>query len=497
MLRESMKIILTTLLILSSFASYAGNGIIITIKDGEIDQSFKNELSRIVNDTYFVEIEEISKYSLLIKSLRPEKKCNFCTLVRSLEMIDGRQVYIEDNVFIRKYQMSSSIADPVNQMNIHYHTSHTRYQNQPGTFAHEEYTEGDQRVGVMVIDESLAPGELLNQFELPIPSISAGEVYRSYFGSYFAPSHGTQVSSIIFSKKNGIGFSGVCPNCNRQFIGVDLQIDEVINALLNNSFSNLLNTYASRVISLIDQINPQSTHIVNLSWGLPFIHQGIKRVIKDKSDAGVIFVAAAGNENNYEPIFPASLPFVVSVGSYDVDPLGDHQKSDFSNMGADFVAAGDSIFPLINPNSSSIVYGNLWGTSFSTPQVSGVLGLILSELVESDSVALLPSNLQQTKELALSSLKSTAVDISTTGFDQNTGYGVVNAMDAITRAISSEEVSHPGSLQTEIAIFENESENILSKFKDNLNGTATSSGSIDIGPLSYGGCNFSMPIYLP
>lgn len=73
----------------------------------------------------------------------------------------------------------------------------------------------------------------------------------------------------------------------------------------------------------------------NNSWGGPGASEATKDAIKATNDAGIIFIAAAGNENNdndNEPSYPASydLPGIVAVAATDQDD----SLASFSNYGA-------------------------------------------------------------------------------------------------------------------------------------------------------------------
>ncbi|MHC4106256.1 MAG: S8 family serine peptidase, partial [Planctomycetota bacterium] len=132
--------------------------------------------------------------------------------------------------------------------------------------------------------------------------------------------------------------------------------------------------------------------VINASWGGDFFSQTLYDTIRAAGEAGVLFVAAAGNDfgsdNDVVPIYPASfdLDNIISVMSSDPND----QISDFSNFGAtsvDIAEPGTDILstsPTVQ-NFAMLVFGvptnyaTLSGTSLSAPYASGACALIWSQ----------------------------------------------------------------------------------------------------------------------
>jgi subtilisin family serine protease len=74
-------------------------------------------------------------------------------------------------------------------------------------------------------------------------------------------------------------------------------------------------------------------------------------------------------------------------------------------------------------------YAELSGTSMATPHVSATVALIQALRVASGKSILDP-------EIVYNVLTSTAIDIGPPGFDVYSGYGLVDAIAAVNKALS-------------------------------------------------------------
>jgi thermitase len=121
-----------------------------------------------------------------------------------------------------------------------------------------------------------------------------------------------------------------------------------------------------------------NVRVINASWGGTQKSKALEDVIRAAGDAGILFVAAAGNngtDNDKRPHYPSNydLPNVISVAALDrTDSL-----TSFSNFGVKTVhiaAPGKDILSTWLNDA----YREASGTSMATPQVAGVAALIVA-----------------------------------------------------------------------------------------------------------------------
>jgi predicted outer membrane repeat protein len=177
--------------------------------------------------------------------------------------------------------------------------------------------------------------------------------------------HGTHVSGTIGAVgNNAMGVTGVCWH---------------VRIMAVKCFDANGMGYTSNEISAIEYSVANGAKVINASWGGYAYSQNLYDAIASARDAGVIFVAAAGNSSinndSTTPAYPASydLANIISVmATTDTD-----QQASFSNYGltsVDIGAPGQNILSTVPGNT----YDYYSGTSMASPHVAGTCALLLS-----------------------------------------------------------------------------------------------------------------------
>ncbi len=140
------------------------------------------------------------------------------------------------------------------------------------------------------------------------------------------------------------------------------------------AFSSDGTGYLSNIVAALYYAVQHKANIVNMSFDLTSSSPALSQAASYANKAGVVLVAAAGNENTSARVYPAALnSYVVGVAS----TTNWDTRSSFSNYGSADVwiaAPGENIVSTF-PGGT---YASASGTSFSSPIAAGTVSLILS-----------------------------------------------------------------------------------------------------------------------
>jgi serine protease len=231
--------------------------------------------------------------------------------------------------------------------------------------------------------------------------------------------HGTHVTGTIAqSTNNGIGVSGVA-------YGVTILPVQVFNPSGGASPQD--------VADGIDYAVSRGAAIINFSAGGQDYDQ-VREACRRAYEAGVLIVAAAGNAGQGELDYPAAYPGVLAVGAVRID----QNRAYYSNYSRDMVLApGGEIGMDQNHDGygdgvlQQAADGQYWfkqGTSMAAPHVSGLAALILSEA--RDLGIDIPEGRERVDWLT-AMIMTTTLDLGQPGPDDEYGYGLVSAENAM------------------------------------------------------------------
>lgn len=199
--------------------------------------------------------------------------------------------------------------------------------------------------------------------------------------------HGTHCAGTIGARGNdGVGMTGVAWNVR----------------LMAGRFLGPFGGTTSDGIKVINYARQKGAHIISASWGGGGNSQALKNAIAACANAGIPFVAAAGNagtNNDSLPHYPSSydLPNIVAVAASNAND----NLTDFSCYGrnsVDIAAPGWQIWSTYNGSDTD--YRFLHGTSMATPHVSGALALARAQFPDAGVEDLIAALYRSSDKLA-------------------------------------------------------------------------------------------------
>jgi subtilase family protein len=221
--------------------------------------------------------------------------------------------------------------------------------------------------------------------------------------------HGSAVASVIAGRANHVGMVGVYPGAPMLSIGTDLTTADVI--------------------ACIDAAIAAHAKVLNMSYGAPVYSYAEEVELGYAFSQDMVLVAAAGNDRDTQlpngtlnPVmFPAALAHVVSVAA--MGPSGATSEFSTANGAVDLSAPGESVLAAVpvafDDDGLANGYERLDGTSFAAPIVTGTAAWLRAARPR--------LNNGQVADL----MRSTATNLGVAGWDEDSGYGLVNLPRAL------------------------------------------------------------------
>ncbi|MEM4018541.1 MAG: S8 family serine peptidase, partial [Sulfolobales archaeon] len=227
--------------------------------------------------------------------------------------------------------------------------------------------------------------------------------------------HGTHVAGIIAARLNSFGVAGVTPKAVLYAVRV-----------LNANGGGYVSDVAKGIVEATK--GPDNTpgtsddaDVISMSLGGPH-SQTLYNAVLYAHSYNVVLVAAAGNEGASTPSCPACYSEVIAVGAIDQNL----SVPSWSNKNSDLVAPGVNILSTWPRNK----YAYLSGTSMACPHVSAIVALMQAIRIADGKDKLSPT---QVKGILI----TTATDLGSSGYDEIYGYGLVNAVASVNRALNT------------------------------------------------------------
>ncbi|RUO45858.1 S8 family serine peptidase [Pseudidiomarina donghaiensis] len=168
--------------------------------------------------------------------------------------------------------------------------------------------------------------------------------------------HGTHVAGTIAALSNGEGVVGVMPNGQ-----VNLHIVKVFSA---SGWA-----YSSSLMAAAEQCADYGANVINMSLGGSRANRTEERAFAQLNAAGILSIAAAGNDGNTRHSYPASYDAVVSVAA--VDASEQHAAFSQQTDQVELAGPGVSVLSSVPRGTGEKVELTVAGTAFEALAMEG------------------------------------------------------------------------------------------------------------------------------
>ena len=267
-----------------------------------------------------------------------------------------------------------------------------------------------QGVIVGVIDSGIAPHPAFGDRLLPghnyIENASDPNDTTDTYG------HGTMVAGLIAGADTG-GYIGVAPMA--RLVPLKCTDGKYIKM-------------SAICLAIYGGVDDYHCDVLNMSLGVPGGNKEFKALqeaVAYAAGQGVVIVAAAGNSNSSQVEYPAGFDTVIGVGN--VNRNGERYTYTNFNSSVFLSAPGFSV----RSTAYTGGYATNTGTSFSAPQVTGAVAVMIG-IAKAKGQKL---SLEEIKDV----LAQTAVDRGKPGYDVYYGFGILNLTGCVAALTGCED----------------------------------------------------------
>jgi subtilisin family serine protease len=226
--------------------------------------------------------------------------------------------------------------------------------------------------------------------------------------------HGTAVASVVGAPVNGVGLVGIYPQA----------IIRSYDASLGDGTRLPITDIANGIMAAAQA----GRSVINLSLGGPGHDPLIDAAVTAAVKSGSLIVAASGNsgEEDNEISYPGANAHVLTIGATDDTdaPASFTTRSPYVDLAAPGVdiPVATALDDSWQPES---------GTSFSSPMVAGAAAWLWTVRPTLDA--------SQVAEI----LRTSARDVATPGYDEATGYGILDMQAALAAPTPTRDLPEP------------------------------------------------------
>jgi len=245
-------------------------------------------------------------------------------------------------------------------------------------------------------------------------SVQAGDINPSGNGVR----HGSYVTGIAAANaNNNVGIAGV--NWRTRILPIQALSDDGSGTSIS-------------VARSIRYAVARGANVISLSLGGTYPDSYIRQAVQEAITAGVIVVAATGNDGCECVSYPANYPEVVAVGALNQN----NERASFSSYGenVDIVAPGTQLYTASwsQNNQTSAYASGIAGTSLATPIVSGLLAILVGEYPELSSNEIIAIITENTNRLSIPTVTTHSAFL---------GYGGIDTVRSFSRPLLAQSPS--------------------------------------------------------